>query len=147
MVAVVGGVDQAAKAWAWRNLVPVHVNTGGDMLVGPVVSGWFRDRATGTVFDLLDAALLASIGALLVRRRRPPALLGGGALALAGWVSNLTDRLGLHLLTAPGTRRGVVDFLPWQRRYWNLADLAITAGTAVFGLALIWHATRTLTTH
>ena len=137
LVAAVGCLDQSAKAWAWRHLASVHVNSGGNLLVGPVVSGWFRDRATGAAFDALDATLLAAAAMLLVRRRRPPALLGGGALALAGWASNLGDRLGLHFWTAPGSMRGVVDFLPWDGRYWNLADAAIVLGTAVFLAALL----------
>jgi len=146
LVAVVGCVDQVAKAWAWRHLAAVHVNSGGNLLVGPVVSGWFRDRTTGAAFDVLDAALLASAAMLLVWHRRPPALLAGGGLALAGWASNLGDRLGLHFWTAPGSMRGVVDFLPWDGRYWNLADAAIIVGTAVFVAALLGHAVRALAT-
>lgn len=136
VVALVGFLDQAGKAWAWRNLAAVHVNSGGDLLVGSVISGWFRDRTVGAAFDVLDAALLVSAGMLLVRQRRSPALLAGGALVLAGWVSNLGDRLGLHFWTAPGSMRGVVDFVPFDGRYWNLADAAILIGSVIFALAL-----------
>lgn len=140
----VGCVDQIGKAWAWRHLGDVHVNAGGDMLVGSVVGSWFRDRTIGAVFDVLDATLLVVAAMMLVRRRRSPALLCGGALALAGWASNLGDRLGLHFWTAPGSMRGVVDFLPWDGRYWNVADTAIIAGSAVFAAALLWRALHML---
>jgi Lipoprotein signal peptidase len=146
VVAIVGLLDQAGKAWAWRNLAEVHVNSGGDLLVGSAISGWFRDRAVGAAFDVLDAALLVSAGMLLVRRRRSPALLIGGAFVLAGWVSNLGDRLGLHFWTAPGSMRGVVDFVPWDGRYWNLADAAIVIGSVIFALALSWRLLQALAT-
>lgn len=143
-VLTVGCVDQIGKAWAWRHLGDVHVNAGGDMLVGAVVGGWFRDRTIGAMFDVLDATLLVAAAMMLLRRRRSPALLSGGALALAGWASNLGDRLGLHFWTAPGSMRGVVDFLPWDGRYWNLADAAIIAGSAVFATALLWRGLHVL---
>jgi lipoprotein signal peptidase len=62
----------------------------------------------------------------------------GAALMLAGWVSNLGDRLGLHSVTAPGTQRGVVDFLHWQGRLWNLADVTIILGAAVALAGALW---------
>lgn len=137
VLAVVVALDQLSKAWAWRHSADVHVNSGGDMLVKSAVSSWYRSPALGAVFDVADAAVLLIGGALLVRRRRRGAVLSFGALLLAGWVSNLGDRLGLHHLTAPGSIRGVVDFLPWDGRYWNLADLAIVVGTVGFVLAVL----------
>jgi lipoprotein signal peptidase len=142
LVLVVSYADQLTKAWAWRHLSQVHVNSGGDLLVGPSVSNWFRDRTTGAACDVLDAALLLAAGALLLSRRRSPLTLCGATLALAGWASNLGDRLGMHFWTAPGSMRGVVDFVPWDGRYWNLADAAIAAGTALFTLSLASAALR-----
>jgi lipoprotein signal peptidase len=125
-------VDQITKAWAWRNLTQVHVNSGGDMFVNPVVSGWYRSPVPGAAFDVADAALLVVVALLLIRRRRPAAVLGFGALALGGWSSNLADRLLMHYWTAPGSVRGVVDFIPWDGRYWNVADGSILLGTCGF---------------
>ena len=133
MAAVVVAVvylDQLSKAWAWRHLSAVSVNSGGDLLVSPAVSDLFRDRAAGALFDVVDAALLVGALLLLGRRQRAPGVLVFGSLLLAGWLSNLTDRLGMHYWTAPGSVRGAVDFLPFAGYSWNLADVAIIAGTA-----------------
>ena len=133
----VTAVDQTTKAWAWRHLTDVHINSGGDPLVSPIVGDWYRDPVRGAALDLVDFALLLGAWLLLARRRRPAAVLVPGGLALAGWTSNLLDRLGLHHWTAPGSVRGVVDFVPYSRRYWNGADIAIMAGSAAFALATL----------
>jgi lipoprotein signal peptidase len=131
-------LDQVTKAWAWRHLVEVHVNSGGDLLLGSSGLGsWFRDPIAGAAFDVVDAMLLGTAGGLLVRRRRPLAVVMSGTILLAGWSSNLLDRLGLHYLTAPGSVRGVVDFMPWRDRYWNVADVAIVIGGVGLALALV----------
>jgi hypothetical protein len=44
---------------------------------------------------------------------------------LGGWCSNLLDRLGLHYWTAPGSVRGVVDFIRVGGARYNVADLFI----------------------
>jgi lipoprotein signal peptidase len=141
----VGYADQVSKAWAWRHLTDSHINSGGDMFVNPVVSGWFRSRVLGAAFDVADAALLVLAGLLLVRRHRPRFVLGFGALALAGWSSNLADRLLMHYWTAPGSVRGVVDFMPWDGRYWNVADAAIIVGTGGFVVASVFAGLHALT--
>jgi Signal peptidase (SPase) II len=68
-------------------------------------------------------------------------------LAVAGWASNLLDRLGMHYVTAPGSTRGAVDFLPFAGHYWNLADAAIVTGTAgllvAMSVAVFAHPVRT----
>jgi hypothetical protein len=50
---------------------------------------------------------------------------------IAGWSSNLLDRLGLHTVTAPGSVRGAVDFIPLGSAYWNVADFVIIGATAL----------------
>jgi hypothetical protein len=57
-------------------------------------------------------------------------------VAIGGWGSNLLDRLGLHLLTAPGMGRGAVDFIPAGGLHFNAGDVFIVVGTVLFGLAL-----------
>lgn len=130
----VGAADQVTKAWAWRNLAVTHINSGAGLLFGPQLATWYRDGVRGLVIDVLGVALLLGAAALLLRRNRATLTFLAGALTLAGWASNLADRLALHTVTAPGSARGVVDFLRWHGRLWNLADLAIIAG-AVLGLA------------
>ena len=144
VVVAVVCVDQTSKAWAWRHLAGVHVNSGGDVLVSPAISDLFRNRAVGAVFDVLDAALIVTALLVLVRRHRPAGVLPAASLMLAGWLSNLADRLGMHYWTAPGSVRGAVDFLPFAGYDWNLADVAITLGTAGLVLALMTAGARRL---
>jgi lipoprotein signal peptidase len=132
VLGTIGGADQLSKAWAWRHLTLVHINSGGGLLFGRHVDAWTRDRLLGSAVDALAGAVVVALAALLVRRRRPWWSFLGAAAVLGGWASNLADRVGLHAWTAPGSRRGVVDFLHWQGRLWNVADLAIIAGCALF---------------
>jgi len=141
VIVTVACIDQLSKAWAWRTISTVHVNSGADMLVSATVGDWYRDSTMGALLDGLSVLALILSGLLLIRRRRSMVTLLGGALILAGNTSNLADRLGMHRLTAPGSPRGAIDFLQWQGRTWNLADLAIVSGTAmlvvyVLGVAL-----------
>ncbi|GAB3574744.1 hypothetical protein GCM10027445_36110 [Amycolatopsis endophytica] len=53
------------------------------------------------------------------------------ALAVAGWASNLLDRLGLHFWTPPGSVRGAVDFIEIGNSVFDVADFVITAGTVL----------------
>ena len=91
---------------------------------------------------MIDAVLLIAAMVLLTRRRRPLAVLVWASLLLAGWSSNLLDRLGMHYLTAPGSVRGAVDFVPWVHRYWNVADFVIIVGSAGLALSLLTLAAR-----
>src|SRR5262249_56784726 len=62
----------------------------------------------------------------------------GGGLILGGWTSNILDRLGLHNWTAPGSARGVVDFIPdGTPGRSNTADLFIAIGAVVLAVALL----------
>ena len=137
VVTAVVYVDQVSKAWAWRHLSNAHVNSGGDLLVSPAVSDLFRNRVVGALFDVADAALIVGALLLLARRHRAAGVLPSASLVLAGWLSNLADRLGMHYWTAPGSVRGAVDFLPYAGYSWNLADVAIVAGTAGLAVALL----------
>ena len=55
---------------------------------------------------------------------------------LGDWCSNLLDRLGVHYWTAPGSVRGVVDFICLGGARYNVADLFITAATPLFLLTI-----------
>lgn len=131
VLAVVVLLDQASKAWAWQHLGTTHIDSGAGMLLSPDVGVWYRDPVPGAVLDVIGALVLTGLGLLLVHRRRSTPVLLGVAITLAGWASNLADRLGMHHLTAPGSVRGAVDFVRWERRTWNMADVAIGCGCAL----------------
>jgi hypothetical protein len=112
-----------------------RINTGGDALVGRTVGGWFADPVTGALLDVLDLGLLSLAAWVLARCRATPAVVVPGALMTGGWVSNLLDRLGIHHWTAPGSVRGVVDFMHIGAHYYNVADFFIIGCTPLFLLA------------
>jgi lipoprotein signal peptidase len=136
LLAAVIVLDQAAKWWAWRHVSGAKINSGGDVLVGRTVGGWYADPVTGALLDLLDFGLLSIAVSILVRRRRPAAVVIPGALMLGGWGSNLLDRLGMHYWTAPGSIRGVVDYIHVGGGSYNVADFFIIGVTPLFLLAL-----------
>jgi lipoprotein signal peptidase len=129
--------DQAVKWWAWRHVSGAKINAGGDVLVGHAVGEWYDNSVTGALLDLLDFVLLSLAVSMLLRRRRPVAVAVSATLVLAGWASNLLDRLGMHYWTAPGSVRGVVDFIDVGGARYNIADLFIVAGTPLFLLVLL----------
>jgi lipoprotein signal peptidase len=136
LLAAVVVLDQATKWWAWRHAPEAFVNAGGTWLIGRPVSGWFSGPVSGPLLDLLDVGLLSLAGAILVRRpRRAPGLMAG-ALMIGGWSSNLLDRLGMHTVTAPGSARGAVDFIPMGGPYLNVADFVIIGATALYLVAV-----------
>jgi lipoprotein signal peptidase len=144
LVAAVIVLDQAAKWWAWRHVSGAMINPGGDALVGPSIGAWYAEPVTGALLDLLDFGLL-SVALSILLRRRPAAVVVCGALMLGGWGSNLLDRLGMHYWTAPGSVRGVVDFIRGGGTHYNVADLFILGATPLFLLAvgfLGWRATN-----
>ena len=123
-------LDQGTKWWAWRHVHAV-VNAGSTWFLCSTVSGWFADRLGGALLDGAGVEALTLGAFLLLRRPRPRRVLVPALMAVGGWASNLLDRLGLHVVTAPGGGRGAVDFLPLGPRFLcNLADVAIVAGVA-----------------
>jgi lipoprotein signal peptidase len=136
LLAAVVVLDQTTKWWGWRYAPAAVINAGGTWLIGRPVSEWFSGPVSGLLLDLLNVALLSLAGFLLVRRRRRVVVLVTGALLIGGWSSNLLDRLGMHTVTAPGSVRGAVDFIPLGRPYWNVADFVIMAATALYLVAV-----------
>jgi len=59
-----------------------------------------------------------------------------------GWGSNLLDRLGIHYWTAPGSVRGVVDFIHIGGHYYNVADFFIIGCTPLFLLVAGYQGVR-----
>jgi lipoprotein signal peptidase len=144
LLAAVVVLDQAAKWWAWRHVTGAEINSGGDLLVGHTVGGWYKDPATGALLDLVDFGLLSIAVFILVRRRRPAAVVVSGALMLGGWGSNLLDRLGMHYWTAPGSVRGVVDFIYIGGAHYNVADFFIIGATPLFLMAVAYSSWRAM---
>jgi lipoprotein signal peptidase len=136
VLAAVIVLDQLTKWWAWRHASFAHINDGGNPLVGATLGRWYTEPMSGALLDLLDFGLLSIAVAVLLRRRRPVMLLITAALMTGGWISNLADRLGMHYLTAPGSVRGAVDFIPLGDIYYNVADVFIVCGTVLFLLTL-----------
>jgi lipoprotein signal peptidase len=135
LIALVSVVDQATKWWAWRSAFPAIINSGGTWIVGQPVSGLLSGPVSGPTLDLLNVGLLSLAGFILVSRPRGTLFLVSGALMIAGWSSNLLDRLGMHAVTAPGSVRGAVDFIPLGPPYWNVADFVIIAATVLLVVA------------
>jgi lipoprotein signal peptidase len=142
LLAVVVVLDQAAKWWAWRHVPGTRINSGGDVLVGPTIGAWYASPAIGALLDLLDFGLLSIAVSVLARRRASAAVVVPGALMTGGWGSNLSDRLGIHYWTAPGSVRGVVDFIHIGEHYYNVADFFIIGCTPVFLLAAGYQGVR-----
>lgn len=129
-------LDQLSKWWAWRHVPLVKINYGGNIFVGDTISQWYADPTTGALLDLIDFGLLNVATLVLIRRRPPAVVLVPGGLMIGGWISNLLDRLGLHYVTAPGSVRGAVDFIPLAQIRYNVADVFIVCGTLLFILAV-----------
>jgi lipoprotein signal peptidase len=131
LIAVVA-LDQATKAWAWRHAPDATINTGSTNGLGGPLNGWFSGRVTGAILDCLDFGLLSWCGFALARRPRQLPVSVSATLMLAGWSSNLLDRLGMHTVTAPGSIRGAVDFIPLGPCNCNVADIFIAGATIAF---------------
>ena len=134
LLAAVTVVDQATKWWAWRHSSGALINSGGSPFTGATIGGWYEDRLTGALLDLLAVGLLGVCLSALARRRRPALIVTSGTLMVGGWSSNLLDRLGLHHWSAPGSARGAVDFIKLGHNSWNVADFFIIVGTSLFVL-------------
>jgi lipoprotein signal peptidase len=136
LLAVVAA-DQGGKWWAWRHVPDAQLNFGSGPLLDDRLGQWFADPGPGALLDLVGAYLLSGITLAVVCRRSSPVLSVLGVLAVAGWDSNLLDRLGLHYVTAPGSRRGVVDFISLGPNVYNLADFVIVSGTVLLVAAAV----------
>lgn len=120
--------DQLTKWSAWRHYDQTLINTGGYILLGPTIRSWYSAPVSGAVLDVLGLVTLA-LGGRLLLRLQPSVLVAGATAVVAGLASNLLDRLGLHRFSAPGSERGVVDFLPSpDGGRGNVADLWIVLG-------------------
>jgi lipoprotein signal peptidase len=142
LIAAVIVLDQSVKWWAWRHFSWTKINSGGDMLVGRTIGGWYAGPVTGALLDLLDFVLVSTAIYVLVRCRASAAVKAPGALVIGGWGSNLLDRLGMHYLTAPGSVRGAVDFMHIGGHYYNIADFFIIGCTPLFLLAVAYQGMR-----
>jgi lipoprotein signal peptidase len=142
LIAAVIVVDQAAKWWAWRHAPWTKINSGGDILVGHTIGRWYSGPVTGALLDLLDFGLLSIAVSALARSRVAAAVSVPGALMTGGWGSNLLDRLGVHYWTAPGSVRGVVDFIHIGGHYYNVADIFIIGCTPLFLAGVGYHGVR-----
>ena len=142
LIALVVMLDQSAKWWAWRHVPWTKINAGGDILVGSRIGAWYAGPVTGALLDLLDFGLLSIAVSVLARGRVPAAVSVPGALMIGGWCSNLLDRLGTHYWTAPGSVRGVVDFIHIGGHYYNVADFFIIGCTPLFLLAAGYQGVR-----
>jgi lipoprotein signal peptidase len=136
LLAAVILVDQLTKWWAWRHAPLAKINDGGNIFVGDTISQWYADPAIGALLDLVDFGVLSAAALVLIRRRLPTLVLVPGALMVGGWISNLLDRLGIHHVTAPGSVRGAVDFIPLGWIRYNVADVFIVCGTLLSILAV-----------
>jgi lipoprotein signal peptidase len=135
-------LDQAAKWWAWRHFSWTRINSGGDAIIGRKIGAWYADPVTGALLDLLDFGLVSIAVSVLARGRAPAAVSVPGALMTGGWGSNLLDRLGSHYWTAPGSVRGVVDFIHVGGHFYNVADFFIIGCTPLFLLAAGYQGVR-----
>ncbi len=148
LLAAVVVLDQCTKGWAWRHSPLAKINYGGNVFVGDTVSRWYADPVTGALLDFVDVGVLTVAAIVLIRRRSPAFVLVPGALMVGGWISNLLDRLGMHHVTAPGSVRGAVDFIPLGSIRYNVADVFIVVGTLLFIVAVVvnaWCANRSAT--
>jgi lipoprotein signal peptidase len=135
-VAAIAVLDQGFKWWGWQHVPGVRINYGGDDLVPAAVGSWYARPVTGALLDLLDSGLLIVALFVFLRRRRSALVLISGTSIIGGWSSNLLDRVVMHYWTAPGSVRGVVDFIPIGKHHYNIADLFIINGTPLFILAM-----------
>jgi lipoprotein signal peptidase len=130
--AVVVVSDQATKWLAWRHLDGTLINTGAYVLLSPAIRQWFADPETGAIANAIGFTVVAVGVAWLLWHRPSRWVVVGLGLVLAGYLSNLLDRVGLHKWTAPGSGRGVVDFIPsGGTSRGNVADLWIVLGLAI----------------
>jgi lipoprotein signal peptidase len=130
-------LDQSTKAWAWRHVPGSIINPGSTGNMGGPLNDLFSGPVTGALLDFLNSGLLCLAVLALVRTRCPAGFFVSGVGMIAGWGSNLVDRLGMHRVTAPGSVRGAIDFIPVGHLYYNVADLFIIGAAITFCAAVI----------
>lgn len=106
----------------------LYYNPGVAFSLGADLPSWVIIAATGLIITGL-AWYLLQIAPSMNRISRT-----GGALLLGGAIGNFVDRLD---------GRGVVDYLHtgWFPTF-NLADVFVTTGVAVFVLATLWRSPK-----
>lgn len=130
ILAAVTAVDWVSKALAWR-LLPgeaiINADTSGAL---PVLRGLVSHPVLGALVDASALVLLVVAAFWLARTTRLGwAVWTGCALVWAGVGSNAMDRWGGHLWLAPGSKRGVVDWIGVSAEASiNLADVVIGVG-------------------
>jgi lipoprotein signal peptidase len=144
LLAAVAVLDQATKWWAWRHVPWPVINPGGDLLSGSTVGAWYAAPVSGALLDVLDVTLLTTAVLLLTRWRTAASVSVPATLMTGGWSSNVLDRVGLHYWTAPGSARGVIDFIHIGGYYYNIADFFIIGCTPLFLLAAAYRAARAI---
>lgn len=137
-------LDQGSKFAAWRLVKTVAINDGGSAVMPTsgamtALSDFYRNSLTGGFLDVISAVLLAGGLWFLWHRPRSRPVLLGGMLVWAGWASNWADRIGMTIFTAPGAKRGVVDWIGQAGHNWNLADVAIATGAILVVAAQVVH--------
>ncbi len=137
VAATVVTVDWTSKAIAWRRLpgsAVINTDTSGAV---PILPGLISQPVLGAVVDAAALSLLVVSALWLVGASRlTRSLWLGCALIWAGVGSNAADRWFGHLLLAPGSARGVVDWIGLDRASINLADVVIGVGIVLSIAAL-----------
>ncbi|MCW2529619.1 MAG: Lipoprotein signal peptidase, partial [Pseudonocardiales bacterium] len=135
--------DQVSKWWGWSHANRASVDTGGGIFnefTGGLANAVMRDPITGAVADVALAASLGWLGFRLLHRRRGWSVVLAASALLGGCTSNLLDRFGLHRVTAPGSARGVINWVSLGGRAsspLNIADLVCLAGATGLGVIAI----------
>jgi lipoprotein signal peptidase len=133
-------VDWSSKAAAWRLLPGVAIINADTSGAIPVLPGLVSQPAPGALVDGAALVLLAVAAVWLIRTSALGAVgWVGCALVWAGIASNAADRWFGHLWLAPGSKRGVVDWIAVNGGgSINLADIVIGVGLliAIAALAL-----------
>lgn len=134
-------VDQAALTlWAKPNLYDPGAGAG----MPAWLSGPASSPTLGPVMSALAAAAVVA-GWRTALRHLHAAWKLGAVLALSGWTANLTDRLGLSLLLAPGQPVGVPNSWQLPGGIGNPADAVTAAGLALLcglGSVALWRRLR-----
>jgi hypothetical protein len=138
--------DQLTKAVAPAGAF--IVNTGGPEILPSTVRDLLWTSPTLGAFADIAALPLLIFAARHVSRLVSVVGRCGAVFLLAGWFSNLLDRLGTASLWHPGQPRGAIDWIRLaDHRVANLADGFITVGIVLLLLGPVWRRLRVLARH